>query len=335
MTNSPQRIVVAIPAHNEADRIGRCLDALAAQSSHEQFSIIVLANNCSDLTAKIAMRERGLYIRVTECDLPMEHRSAGHARRIVMQDAAKLGEIILTTDADCVPDPDWVHSHRMIFQNGVDAVAGRVSADWNELRHHPAEALRIGALEWEYLALIGKAEAIFDPRPHDPAPRHIQQCGANLGITAEMLHRIGGVPAIAIGEDRALFAAVESIDGRVRHAVEPHVTASARVDGRAVGGMANALSARTSKDYRCDAQFVGADHLVQRWRARRAVREEWIADAASASIGDVDIQLDRSTPFFGTAWNRLERELFTWPAMHPDELPSEIARLRTWMMCVD
>ena len=47
------RIVVAIPAKDEADRIGDCLRGLARQSRQPDL-VLLLANNCTDATAVIA-----------------------------------------------------------------------------------------------------------------------------------------------------------------------------------------------------------------------------------------------------------------------------------------
>ena len=298
MTIAESTIAVAIPARDEAALIARCLDALAAQRNPGTFAVVVLANDCSDNTAGIARQPRAIDVRVIECSLPVIERSAGYARRAAMAAAAPLCEIILTTDADCVADTDWIAAHRAAFARGVDAVAGRVSGDWAELEQMPAKSLEIGALEWEYLGLIAEAEGIFAPRAHDPSPRHAQCCGANLGITRDMLTRIGGVPAIATGEDHALIATVEASGGLVRHDPAPHVVASARMAGRAQGGMADALVARLSPDYRCDHQFQRAEVLVATWTARRDGRA-----ARTASP---------------------ER-------LRPSELPAEIARLRAMM----
>ncbi len=328
MNMASPRIVVAIPAHDEAERIGACLDALAGQRGAAAFSIVVLANNCRDETAPIARAPRGLDIRVIEQDFAPPHRSAGHARSAAMEQAANFGEILLTTDADCVPDQDWVQQHSDAFARGVDAVAGRVSADWNELRLHAADALQIGALEWEYLGLIGEAEGVFDPRSHDPAPRHAQRCGANIGITSAMLARVGGVPLLPSGEDRALLYAVERIDGLVRQDCGPHVTASARIEGRAAGGMADALAARGSPQYRCDEQFGRADRLAAMWQARRAARAAWSAGAGHVLIDGTAFMLNRAQRFFGIAWAQIMSSAFPHMPLAPAELPREILRMR-------
>lgn len=311
-------VAIAIPAYNEADRIGRCLDSLAAQDDPGPIVTVVVANNCSDATATIARAPRAIRVDVIEHSFALQERGAGAARRMAMELAAQHGAIVLTTDADCVADRDWVRAHRAAFARGADAVAGRVSADWSELRLHPQPALRIGELEWTYLGLIAEAEPLFDPVAHDPAPRHAQRCGANLGMTRAMLERVGGVPPLATGEDRALLAAVEQADGRIRHDPAPHVTASARLVGRAGGGMADALRQRLGVDYLCDEHLVPADALVAMWRARHAARAAWQAG----------VMADTS---FGSVWAAVARKSHVARRLRPTDLPAEIDRLRDWI----
>jgi cellulose synthase/poly-beta-1,6-N-acetylglucosamine synthase-like glycosyltransferase len=280
----PFACAVAIPARNERDLLPRCLTALAQQTvAPAKFATVVLANNCHDDTADQARAFSQLpNLYVEEVTFAEGSNHAGSARRAAMACAATYSDIVLTTDADCVPDSDWIEAMLAAFAAPVDAVAGAVSGDWEELQHQPAEALAIGALEWEYLMLLAKAEAIFDPQPHDSMPRHAQCCGANMGITRAMLASVGGVPAIPTGEDRALMEAIERHGGKVRHDPRPHVTASARAVGRASGGMADALTARMSPDYRCDEQFEPADALIARLKLRHATRSNGPAGSATA-----------------------------------------------------
>lgn len=266
---------IAIPARNEAELLPGCLAALAAQTvDPAAFSVIVVANNCTDDTAGRASTFAGLpNLLVEERIFAPGQANAGAARGAAMDAAAMLSDIILTTDADCVADPDWVEAMLAAFARGVDAVAGAVSGDWKELRHQPKAALAIGKLEWDYLSLIAEAENLFDPKPYDPAPRHAQRCGANMGITRAMLNAVGGVPSIATGEDLALFDAVERAGGKLRHEPTSHVVASARMSGRAAGGMADALANRLLDDYRCGEQFERADDLVTRWTIQQRDRD--------------------------------------------------------------
>ncbi|WP_428332826.1 glycosyltransferase [Novosphingobium sp.] len=327
-----QAWAIAIPAHDEADRIGACLTAIAGQRDiePEDGTVLVLANNCSDDTARIA---RGFaHVDVIEHRFDPGAGSAGAARRLAMAQARELVRddgVLLTTDADTVPDPDWVATMLAAFSdNRVDLVAGRVSANWDEMQHHPAMALEIGALEWRYCNLLPLIEDAIDPLPHNPAPRHAQQCGANIGIRAGMFDAIGGVPDVAVGEDRALIEAVLSRDGGVRHATAPHVVASARIDGRAQGGMATALRDRIAGTYLCDELVIPAALLERRLVLRRQARcafakGEFAAWAASHGVSA------SAEHVFGAAWAKFlarNSELAAQP-LRPCDLPDEIARI--------
>lgn len=109
------RLVVAIPARNEAECLPLCLQALAAQRGTPDFSVVIFANDCEDTTATdTRAMAAGLpfALRVEEVSLPEPHRTAGHARRGAMDLATTLadGGILLSTDADARPRPDWLAS---------------------------------------------------------------------------------------------------------------------------------------------------------------------------------------------------------------------------------
>lgn len=63
-----------IPAHNEAQVIGRLLDALLADSESraDGTDIVVVCNGCTDDTAQVAA-ERGPHVRVVEIPTPSKH----------------------------------------------------------------------------------------------------------------------------------------------------------------------------------------------------------------------------------------------------------------------
>ncbi|MEV3910004.1 glycosyltransferase [Streptomyces canus] len=74
---------IVIPAHNEAQVIGRLLDSLLAESPEDETDIVVVCNGCTDDTAHIAAA-RGPRVRVVEIPVPSKHAAlrAGddHAR---------------------------------------------------------------------------------------------------------------------------------------------------------------------------------------------------------------------------------------------------------------
>ena len=214
-------------------------------------------------------------------------------------------------------DDGWIAGYFDAFATGVAAVAGRVSTDWEELRHFPEAVLDIGAREWDYQHLSAELDAVCDPEPHDPWPRHNQTCGANAGIAKRWYDRIGGLPVLRTGEDGAMFREVWRRDGRIRHDPRPHVTVSARLIGRAQGGMADSLSLRHGDEYLCDDLLEPADDLARRSNWRHAARAAYAAGAfpewlCSAGAPPECPEAAARASHFGEAWLVLEAR---WPRL--------------------
>lgn len=97
------QIVVAIPVRNEAERIGKCLMALARQTIFADH-LVLLLNNCTDTTEVVvkASPPAAHSLHVIECRLKRVLASAGVARALAMDHAASLinDGVLLTTDAD-------------------------------------------------------------------------------------------------------------------------------------------------------------------------------------------------------------------------------------------
>ena len=287
-------LVVAIPACNEEALLPRCIAAIERQTglADVKAGILVLANNCTDNTVSVCLALAASSPLPIQCDaieLPGDRAHAGWARRLAMEAAAALirqDGILVSTDADSYADPDWLAAHLAELGAPVEAVAGRVSGDWDDLCSLPENALAVGALEWRYQAAAAELEALLDPLPHDPWPRHRLQSGANFSVCRAAWHIAGGVPPLPCGEDRAFLAAVVATGGRVRHALAPHVTVSGRTDGRATGGMSTALASRAAGNCLVDSNIQPAHRFVSQQlakaRQRRAGGPPILASAAEA-----------------------------------------------------
>jgi len=99
MSHAPLRASVIVPAYNAAETLPATLAALARQTLPGEFEVIVVDDGSRDATAKIAENAGALVAR-------QENRGPGAARNA----GARLarGEILLFTDADCEPEPDWL-----------------------------------------------------------------------------------------------------------------------------------------------------------------------------------------------------------------------------------
>jgi hypothetical protein len=78
-----------------------------------------------------------------------------------------------------------------------------------------------------------------------------------LAVRAEVHRQLGGIPAIASQEDVAFVANARRAGYRLRHAPDVKVKVSARLHGRAKGGMADCLHGWVK------AEQLGLPHLVE------------------------------------------------------------------------
>jgi glycosyltransferase involved in cell wall biosynthesis len=210
-------IAVIVPAHNEAEHIGRCLTALAAAAQSEALCgepvmLIVVPDDCSDDTARIAAAHGAL-------TLTRYCRNVGAARAIGARAALRRGARWLAfTDADTEVDPHWLAAQLAL---GSEAVCGTVAVrDWGS--YGPAVRARFEA---------GYADV--------DGHRHVH--GANLGVSAAAYRRAGGFRALPCHEDVALVGALESTGAAIAWSAAPRVYTSARRSFRAPQGFGAAL----------------------------------------------------------------------------------------------
>jgi len=100
-------ISVVVPAYNEEENITACLESLNCQTlPRAEYEIIVVDGNSKDRTRELA-------IPLADLVFIQESRRVGGARN----DGAlrARGEILATTDADCVLPPDWLERIRDDF----------------------------------------------------------------------------------------------------------------------------------------------------------------------------------------------------------------------------
>ena len=342
-------VVVAIPARNEAERLPACLEALQQQTEidasplRRTFGVAIFANNCDDDTADVARafaRQARFPMRIVAARLPQARAHAGAARRTVMDMAeAWLAEVwpagegakgfLLTTDADSRVGPTWIARNCAVAAGGVDAVLGRLTLDAEQV-NLPAALHARGRLEGKYEAQLTEIAARLDPEAHDPWPRHGVVSGATFGITRAAYLAIGGLPEQPLGEDKALAAALRRQDFRLRSCPDIVVSTSARVAGRAPGGVADTLLARSlHPEAPCDAALEPVEKAILRYQWRGRLRRDRAALEDCARALWVPLHEARtafSTPYFGTAWERLEAAS---PALRsslltPAQLPAQI-----------
>ncbi len=118
------RVAVLVPAHNEAQLVGRCVDSLLAQTyPRALFDVVVVADNCTDDTA---VRAAAAGATVLERDEPAR-RGKGPALRWAMDRllAARPDlDAIAVVDADSVVDPPMLGALVARLEAGAEVVQG-------------------------------------------------------------------------------------------------------------------------------------------------------------------------------------------------------------------
>ena len=129
----PQRVSIIICARNEEMNIRRVLDALLVQDYDYSFLEIIIANDQStDKTGEILKEycDKHSFIKsftVINRDLVKSPKKNAVKQAINIA----LGEIILLTDADCLPTKNWIKSHISMYDKypETDMVVGFTKTD--------------------------------------------------------------------------------------------------------------------------------------------------------------------------------------------------------------
>ena len=245
------RACVVVPARNEEDLVGRCIEALAGQQrvSSEEYEVILVLDGCTDET-EIRAREvarRSPDLRLHFLGGPGE--GAGHARRVGMEAACDrllgLGRetgLIASTDADTVVDPDWLAAQFECLEQGARAIGGRIELSNDDGLHNSVAGWRDERGNRRHVDLLSESSH------NDKCPiflEHWQFSGASLSLTAEVYREIGGLEPYAALEDEHLERILCQRSIPIERPLSVKVTTSARLVGRAERGLARDLALAT------------------------------------------------------------------------------------------
>lgn len=222
---------VVVPAHDEADLVGRCVASLAvaARRAHGDgldVSVTLVLDACTDGTGERALAaaaHAGLTLEVLEVGA----RTVGLAREAGV--AAARGRLalpdedvwLLHTDADSRVPPGWVVDHVRLADAGADVVVGTVRPDPDDLGPERARA-------WAATRVPGEPNG------------HVH--GANLGVRASAHVAVGGFAPVVAHEDVGLVERLRALPGvRLVASDVVDVLTSGRTVGRAPDGYARYL----------------------------------------------------------------------------------------------
>lgn len=145
------RLAVVVPAHNEESAIGACVKSLLACPG--DFSVVVVADNCSDHTEQEAQRA-GARVLVRR---DLTRRGKGYALDYAFTQLLAAGfDALIVVDADTTVSPNLVSDFHKGFAAGADALQCRYKV------RNPAASART---RWMNVALM--AFNVLRPRGRD------------------------------------------------------------------------------------------------------------------------------------------------------------------------
>lgn len=299
--------IVAVPARNEAQRLPKLLRALNAQrawsTGKTQLPVVIVLNNTTDNSAAVIRDLTGaldnLALHLLEITFEPEAAHVGSARRLAMETAYSLiGDhgVILTTDADAVPDKNWILQNLRSIEAGAHIVGSRIVGDPVEEASLGAGFQRRASKYARYAALCDELASIVDPIEHDPWPRHQDHTGGSLAVRSDVYQAVGGMPALPFREDIGFVSRVLRAGYRLAHPLEVSVTVSARTEGRAPGGMADCVKSWVADELEGKPILVESPISVQnrllRRRSIRTLNDTPTQTIASLLVDDAASDLD-------------------------------------------
>jgi GT2 family glycosyltransferase len=113
------RVAVIVPTRNRPGSLARCLEALDRQQGVAELTVVVVDDGSLDAAAVAAAAERSSRARLLRSPHP---GGPAAARNRGMH--AVGADILLFTDDDCEPAPDWAARLTAAIESGADVVAG-------------------------------------------------------------------------------------------------------------------------------------------------------------------------------------------------------------------
>jgi cellulose synthase/poly-beta-1,6-N-acetylglucosamine synthase-like glycosyltransferase len=219
-------VSVVLAARNESQHIRACLRSLLDQHYDGQYEVVVTDDNSTDETVQkvAAVARRNAAVRLIRIrSLPSGWTPKKYALSQAI--ANSHGDIILTTDADCIVPPTWIAGMVRYFQPSVGVVAGLVTLD--EPGGRPTLWTRLQKLE---------LFALFAAAAGGMTHGIISASGGNLAYRRETYLSSGGLQALRgllSGDDDLLVQRMVSETGwKMRFSTDPETIVTTQSHGR-------------------------------------------------------------------------------------------------------
>lgn len=189
----PPRVSVIVPFRNEADRLPGLLNALRQQDYPAGQTEWIFVDDHSDDDSLMSLQHcTDNRLRI----LRPEHGKTGKKQALTAGIVAATGEWILTTDADCLPDPGWI---RVLIATAVkeDAV---MACGLVQVRRDPGALTAFQGMETAVLQTAGAGSLLLG--------HPLLNTGASLCFRKDAWQTVNGYQAhqhLASGDDTFLL----------------------------------------------------------------------------------------------------------------------------------
>ena len=186
-------VSVIVPARNEEENIGKLLQTLQKQTyPGSLFEIIVVNDHSTDNTTKIVKEFPGVVL------IDLKNSSINSYKKKAIEEGieASSGKLIITTDADCIPQAGWLETIASFYEKKNDVfIAAPVIVENNSSILQTFQAL-------DFLVLQGITGASVYKNMHSMCN------GANLAYEKQAFDEVNGfegIDNIASGDDMLLM----------------------------------------------------------------------------------------------------------------------------------
>jgi cellulose synthase/poly-beta-1,6-N-acetylglucosamine synthase-like glycosyltransferase len=191
------KVTIIIPARNEELHIGNCLQSILNQTySPELVEIIVVDDHSTDQTALVVQSFKQKNIRCIALKNYVDVKLNAYKKKAIeIAIAQSSGDLIVTTDADCTMDKNWLLTIAAFYEEYKPAfIAAPVSIDGRSF---------LGIFQsLDFMTLQGITGAAVYKKIHSMCN------GANLAYEKKAFYEVGGfagIDHIASGDDMLLM----------------------------------------------------------------------------------------------------------------------------------
>ncbi len=199
--NSKSFVSIVIPFRNEEENLLKSLESITSQDyDKNNFEVIYVDDNSDDNSVKVIEKSiKSSNITILKSPIASDER--GHKKKALKYAIENCkGEIIITTDADCVHNKNWLSSMVNMFDEETGFVSGPVKFISDGTLFSELQKIEFSSLILVGAGLIGIKQPII--------------CNAaNLGFRKSVFDEVGGYEDnlnISSGDDEFLMQKISS-----------------------------------------------------------------------------------------------------------------------------